>query len=49
MQVLCMHWEVEIDMSGQSNVSLRVGNVKTKKITRVEMGHISENVWFNRL
>ena len=40
-----MGWEVEIDMSGQSNDCLRVCNVKMKKkITRAEMGHISENV-----
>ena len=40
-----MGWEVETDMSGQSNDCLRVHNVKMKKIfTGVETGHISENL-----
>ena len=32
LHVLCMGWEVKIDMSGQSNGCLRICNVKMKKI-----------------
>ena len=31
LHVLCMGWEVKIDMSGQSNDCLEVCNVKMKK------------------
>ena len=31
LHILCMGWEVKIDMSGQSNDCLRVCNVKMKK------------------
>ena len=31
LYILCMGWEVKIDMSGQSNDFLRVCNVKIKK------------------
>ena len=31
LHILCMGWEVKIDMSGQSDGCLRVCNVKMKK------------------
>ena len=50
LDILCMGWEVKIDMSGQSNDCLRVCNVKVKKnFTGVETGHISKNVWVTGL
>ena len=46
LYVLCMGWEVKIDMSGQSNNCLRICNVKMKKnFTRVEMGTFPRLYW----
>ena len=42
LHIMCLGWEVKIDMSGQSNGCLRVCNVKMKKFLT---GHISKNVW----
>ena len=44
LRVSCMVLEVKIDMHGQSNNCLRLCNVKMKKFTGAETGHISQNV-----
>ena len=45
LHILCMGWEVKIDMSGQSNGCLKVFNVKMKKfLMGQKQGTSLENV-----